>query len=71
MNHVKVTLNWSVSVDDSSNLDIGDPISTDRSSALFSQLYSVTWALHLLYEEIKLGKVVVVKADMEVLLPFE
>ena len=57
MIRVKFILNRSVSVDDSSKLDIGDPVSTDRSSALFSQLYSVTWALHLLYEEIKLDKV--------------
>ena len=56
MIRVKFILNRSA-VDDSSKLDIGDPVSTDRSSALFSQLYSVTWALHLLYEEIKLDKV--------------
>ncbi len=50
-------MNRFVSVDDSAKLDVGEPASTDRASALFNQLYSITWALHLLYEEIKLDKV--------------
>jgi hypothetical protein len=32
-------------------------VSLDRSAPLFGHLFSVTWSLHLLYEEIKLNKV--------------
>ena len=46
----------SLGAPDSSRFEI-EPVSVDRTSALFSHLYSVTWSLHLLYEEIKLNKV--------------
>ena len=46
----------SLGLEDSEQLEI-EPVSVDRASPLFTQLYSITWALHLLYEEIKLDKV--------------
>ena len=47
----------SLGLEGSEQLEV-EPVSADRASALFTQLYSITWALHLLYEEIKLDKVV-------------